>query len=115
MILNVAASGEDIVSGDVAVDGTDELQSELVQKYPVYYEKPFHHKMKNNPWKIKNKKNKTVKAIKMFWSFRWCCLLCKLETKTKLMQQVESSLPSILFYSRLCRYVVVHIGNISSL
>ena len=49
MILNVAASGEDIVSGDVAVDGTDELQSELVQKYPVYYEKPFHHKMKNNP------------------------------------------------------------------
>lgn len=31
------------------------------------------------------------------------------------MQQVESSLPSILFYSRLCRYVVVHIGNISSL
>ena len=32
MILNVADSGEDIVSGDVAVDGTDELQSELVQK-----------------------------------------------------------------------------------
>ena len=49
MILNVAASGEDIVSGDVAVDGIDELQSETVQKYPVYYEKPFHHKMKNNP------------------------------------------------------------------
>lgn len=49
MILNVAASGEDIVSGDVAVDGIDELQSETVQKYPVYYEKPFHHQMKNNP------------------------------------------------------------------
>lgn len=66
MILNVAASGEDIVSGDVAVDGTDELQSITVQKYPVYYEKPFHHKMKNNPRKIKNKKNKTVEATKMF-------------------------------------------------
>lgn len=62
----MAASGEDIVSGDVAVDGTDEMQSELVQKYPVYYEKPFHHKMKNNPRKIKKNNNKTVKAIKMF-------------------------------------------------
>ena len=29
MILNVADSGEDIVSGDVAVDGIDELQSEI--------------------------------------------------------------------------------------
>lgn len=66
MILNVPASGEDIVSGDVAVDGIDELQSETVQKYPVCYEKPFPHKTKNNPRKIKNKKNKTVKAIKMF-------------------------------------------------
>lgn len=113
MILNVAASGEDIVSGDVAVDGIDELQSETVQKYPVYYEKPFHHQMKNNPWQIKNKNNKTVKAIKMFWSFRWCCLLCKLETKTNATSRVFSA--SILFYSRLCRYVVVHIGNISSL
>ena len=56
MILNVADSGEDIVSGDVAVDGIDELQSETVQKYPVCYEKPFPHKMKNNPQKIKNKK-----------------------------------------------------------
>jgi len=76
MILNVAASSEDIVSGDVAVDGIDELQSETVQKYPVYYEKPFH----TTKWKIihENKKNKTVKAFKMFWSFRWCCLLCKL-------------------------------------
>ena len=92
MILNVAASVEDIVSGDVAVDGTDELQSETVQKYPVYYEKPFHHKMKNNPRKIKNKKNKTVEAIKMFWSFHWCCLLCKLETKTNATSRVFAAI-----------------------
>lgn len=113
MILNVADSGEDIVSGDVAVDGTDELQSELVQKYPVYYEKPFHHKMKNNPWKIKNKKIKRWKPSKCFEAF--VGVVFSVNLKQRQMQQVESSLPSILFYSRLCRYVVVHIGNISSL
>lgn len=42
MIFNVVALGEDLVAGDVEVDGIDELQSETVQKYPVYYEKPFH-------------------------------------------------------------------------
>lgn len=113
MILNVAASGEDIVSGDVAVDGTDELQSELVQKYPVYYEKPFHHRMKNNPWKIKIKKIKRWKPSKCFEAF--VGVVFSVNLKQRQMQQVESSLPSILFYSRLCRYVVVHIGNISSL
>lgn len=111
MILNVAASGEDIVSGDVAVDGTDEMQSELVQKYPVYYEKPFPHKMKNNPRKIKKKK--WWKPSKCFEAF--VGVVFSVNLKQRQMQQVESSLPSILFYSRLCRYVVVHIAIISSL
>lgn len=83
--------------------GLMNCKSELVQKYPVYYEKPFHHKMKNNPWKIKNKKNKTVKAIKMFWSFRWCCLLCKLETKTNATGRVFSTIYFVLLtFMSLC-------------
>lgn len=113
MILYVAASGEDIVSGDVAVDRIDKLQSETVQKYPVYYEKPFHHKMKNNPQKIKIKKIKRWKPSKCFEAF--VGVVFSVNLKQRQMQQVESSLPSILFYSRLCRYVVVHIGNISFL
>lgn len=35
MILNVAASGEDIVGGDVQVDGIDELKPILKVSFPL--------------------------------------------------------------------------------